>query len=93
MAVTHRSLNHTIVSAKYLSQPYGTGYNLSEYTRSERLLKAQNKQVFYRQKYTPENGWSTEVNSRFDRNPVIRLANKGDFSLNVYSSRSIYLMR
>ena len=90
VAVTHRSLNHTIVSAKYLSQPYGTGYNISEYTRSERLLKAQNKQVFYRETYIPENGWSTEINSRFDRNPVIRLADKGNFSLNVYSSRGTY---
>jgi len=90
VSVTHRSQNHTIVSAKYLSESYGTGYNISEYTRSERLLKAQNKEVFFRQIYTPQAGWSTEVNSGYDRNPVVRLASKGDFSLNVYSSRGTY---
>ena len=90
VSVTHRFQNHTIINAKYISQPYNSGYNISEYVRSERLSKAQNKQIFYREKYTPETGWMIEVNSRFDRDPVARLSGKGEFSLNAYSSRTSY---
>ena len=90
VAVAHKNLNHTIVDAKYLSESYGSGYNISEDTRSDRLLQAQNKHVFFRQTYTPQNGWSTQVNSRYDRNPAIRLAGQGNFSLEVYSARTTY---
>ena len=86
VSVVNRFRTHTILNVKYLAQPYGTGYNISEDTRSERLAKAQTKKVFNRDVYTPQTGWISEEWSRHDQNSVVRLSGKGDYSLNVYSS-------
>ena len=86
VSVVNRSLTHTILDVKYLAQPNGAGYNISEDTRSERLAKAQTKKVFNRDVYTPQAGWISEEWSRHDQKSVVRLSGKGDYNLNVYSS-------
>ena len=78
--------NHTILDVQYISQSNGSGYKISEDTRSEKLEKVKNKEVFLKERYTPETGWTTELYSRYGRNSSVRLSGKGDYSVNVYSS-------
>ena len=86
VSVVNGSQTHTILNVKYLAEPYGNGYNISEYTRSERLANALNKKVIYRQLYTNEAGWVDQEFSKYEGNSVVRLSGQGDFSLNVYAS-------
>jgi len=86
VSVAHKSHINKIINAKYIAQPNGRGYHISEYTRSERLTKALTKEVFSRQKYTEETGWITEKWSRFEHNPVVKLSGDREFGLNVYSN-------
>ena len=78
--------NHTILDVQYISEYNGSGYKISEDTRSEKLEKVENKEVFLKERYTPETGWTTELYSRYGRNSSVRLSGKGDYSVNVYSS-------
>ena len=78
--------NHTILDVQYISEYNGSGYKISEDTRSEKLEKVENKEVFLKERYTPETGWTTELYSRYGRNSSVRLSGKGDYSINVYSS-------
>jgi hypothetical protein len=86
VSVSHKSQVNEIINAKYIAQPNGQGYHISEYTRSARLTKALTKEVFSRQKYTEETGWITEKWSRFEHNPVVKLSGNREFGLNVYSN-------
>ena len=85
VSVTNNGQTHTILNAKYLAQPYGRGYNISENTRQERLQKAITKEVFARQIFTEETGWVREKWSKFKHDPVVRLTGNREFGLNVYS--------
>ena len=78
--------NHTILDVQYISEYNGSGYKISEDTRSEKLEKVKNKEVFLKERYTPETGWTTELYTRYGRNSSVRLSGKGDYSVNVYSS-------
>ena len=78
--------NHTILDVQYISEYNGPGYRISEDTRAEKLTKVQNKEIFYREKYTPETGWISEIDSRYGTNPSVRISGKGNYVVNVYSS-------
>jgi len=78
--------NHTILDVQYVSQSNGSGYMISEDTRSEKLEKVSNKEVFSRERYTSETGWVTEIYSRFGNNQSVRLAEQGEYTLSVYAS-------
>jgi hypothetical protein len=86
VGVVEGGKNHTILDVQYVSQSNGSGYMIGEDTRSEKLEKVSNKEVFYRDRYRSETGWVSEVYSRFGNNSSVRLAEQGEYSINVYSS-------
>jgi hypothetical protein len=86
ITVMEGAKNHTILDVQYVTESNGSGYNISGYTRSEKLEKVRNKEVFLRDVYTEELGWVLEIYSRFDGNAGVRLSGQGEYSINVYAS-------
>jgi hypothetical protein len=86
VGVVEDGKNHNILDVQYISQSNGSGFMISEDTRSEKLEKVQNKEVFIKDRYTDETGWIFEVYSPYGNNSSVRLAEKGEYSVNVYSA-------
>ncbi|MDB9977506.1 thrombospondin type 3 repeat-containing protein [Porticoccaceae bacterium] len=86
ITVMEGAKNHTILDVQYVTESSGSGYNITGYTRSEKLEKVRNKEVFFRRVYTEELGWVLEIYSLFDVNAGVRLSGQGEYSINVYAS-------
>ncbi len=77
---------HEIIDIQYVSEYGGSGYMISEYTREEKIVQAQNKEVYERQIYTPESGWQVPVWNKYSTRPSMSISGDGNYALNVYST-------